>query len=121
MNISIRGVRNIGDLVKERIVFKVIANTEIGDYMVFSAQSLGKKGISNRLSQSYWFPDGDVEAGDLVVLYTKTGTDREKVNGNGSTTHFYYWGLEDTIWDEEESVPLLVNIEEWNYFNIPEE
>jgi hypothetical protein len=38
-----------------------------------------------------------VEAGDLVVLYSKPGTQSQKKLNNGTAVHFFYWGVGGTI------------------------
>jgi hypothetical protein len=54
-----------------------------------------------------------VKSGDLIVLYTKRGVSKERVNKDGSTSHFYYWGLADPVWGLEDFVAVVVHIDQW--------
>lgn len=113
MNVKIRGVRNPGVLTDERLVLEVTAGpTDIGEFAVFRAGA-DEGSVTSNVSRVFWFPDGLVKARDLVVLYTKEGTSTVRVNKNGSTSHFYYWGLSEPIWRAENFVAVLTHIDQW--------
>jgi hypothetical protein len=54
-----------------------------------------------------------VSAGDLVVVYTKEGTKREKPIDGGHTAHFFYWNLPQAIWDTKNRAAVLLHAPEW--------
>jgi hypothetical protein len=113
MNVHLKSVRDAGNHAKERVVLKVAGNTDIGRYAIFDTTFDSEENVSNKLRHAYWFPDATVSEGDLVVLYTKDGDPKKVKNKDGSTTHFFYWGLERTVWNEDGDGAVLFLIKEW--------
>ena len=97
MRIEIKYIKNFGEFEKERVVFQVNAPTNLGLYMVAESVKIAENAISSEIKNPYWFPDQDLKTGDLVVLYTKKGEKKSILNNDGSTTYFFYWGLENTL------------------------
>ena len=122
MNLEFEDILDRGDLGKERIVFRAKADTELGEYAVFSAFNT-ESGITNFVNAAYWFPDGPIKAGDAVLLYTKEGVSRAgKVSGEGKPkTHDLYWGRQRPLWDENIRIPILVLVAEWKPFRAAQE
>jgi hypothetical protein len=70
MNLDIRSFADAGNYPKERLVINVLRDTDIGEYAVLCSP-VGSDGNPTPGGKiAYWFPDGDVKAGDIVVLYT---------------------------------------------------
>jgi hypothetical protein len=113
MNVEIKAVRGISDIDNERIVLKVLKDDDIGYYIIFDTTFLEDGYVSNKVQHSYWFPDKQVRAGDLVVLYTRNGRTKEKQNKSGNTTHFFFQRLEKTIWNKGGDCAVLVKIKDW--------
>ena len=83
MNLKIKIVRN-GDISHERVVLSVVLPDDVGKYVVLQVDTSEKgDGPTNSVERAYWFPDKKVKAGDFVVLYTKEGEDKEKLNNTG--------------------------------------
>jgi hypothetical protein len=118
MKIRIKAVRYKGNISSERLVLQVLADADIGAYAVFKTE-VSQGSVSNEIKASYWFPDKLVEAGDLVVLCTKEGVDKEKLNESGSTTHFFYWGKTKPVWNVDNRAAVLLRIAEWDYKLLP--
>lgn len=118
MNVKIKYVKDKGELVNERIVFAIEANINIGEYALFDTTYKGNGIVSNKLRHAYWFPDKEVNVGDLIVVYTKSGKTNKKLNKDGSYSHFFYWGLQSTIWNEETDCAVVINIADWSYKNV---
>ncbi len=114
MNIKIKGVRDAGDENQERVVLEVLADDDIGQYLVCDSTFTKDKVVSNKLRHVYWFPDKAVKKNDLVVLYTKPGRRTEKTNSDGSTTHFFYWNLESTVWNQDGDCAVLFEARNWH-------
>src|SRR5688500_17539445 len=93
-SIVLLDVRDRGELEKERIVFQVSYNDDIGRYAIFETTASDDEQFSDDIKRIFWFPERPVKTGDLVVLYTKSGNDRIKKNKNGTTSFFFYWALE---------------------------
>lgn len=114
MNLKHSSFADAGTFEKERLVLKAHAEVEIGNYAVFcSGVSDGKATAGHKTA--YWFPDEKVKAGDLVVLYTKTGTDSKKKLESGVTAHFFYWGLKNAIWGNSNNTAVLLRVAEWSH------
>jgi hypothetical protein len=113
MNVKIRTLRYRGDLSKERLVLQVLTDTDIGSYAVFVVDVFEGNTVSNTVRDAYWFPDKKVKKGDLVVLYSKDGLDKEKQNSDGSTTHFFYWEQYESKWSRRGSAAVVLEIQGW--------
>lgn len=112
MKIEIRYVSDKGALGKERLVLHVVADTDIGDYLVLQT-GFNDGCVTIATFETYWFPYKAVSAGDLVVLYTRSGTKTQKDLKGGRTAHFFYWGLTFPIWDREDRALVVLHAPEW--------
>ncbi len=118
MKINIKRAHDIGIRDKERIVLNVLEDCNCGSFILFDTTYVDENQISNQVRHSFWLPDKDVQKGDLIVIYTKRRNDSEKVNADGSKTHFIYMGLDITIWNENGDAATLVEISDWNFKKI---
>jgi hypothetical protein len=116
MRLKIRGLRDAGVLPKERLVLEAAQNGDIGAYAVFCTRLLSTGDISSEVEQTFWFPDKKVQAGDLVVLYTKQGSQHERQNEDKTTTHFFYWNLDTPLW-KGSVAPVVVSLRDWEAVN----
>lgn len=114
-----RHVRHAGDLERERLVLIVEADDDIGHYVIFDTTYNADGSVSNRMRHPYWFPDYAVAATDLIVLYTKSGNDRSRVNEDGTRTHFFYRNLDRSIWNRTGDCAVLLDIRGWDVLRIP--
>lgn len=113
MNVEIRYIKNPGELENERLVLKVLKDCDIGRFLTFDTTYTEDGNVSNLVRHPYWFPDKYVKAGDFVVVYTKSGRQSEKTNNNRSTSHFFYRGLEKTIWNRRRDCAVVLEISDW--------
>lgn len=97
MKVEIRSFAEAGELTKERLILKASSDLDIGDYAVFCSGISDEGNPTSGRKRAFWFPDYAVKAGDLVVLYTKKGSQSKKA-WKSNTAHFFYWGLEAPIW-----------------------
>jgi hypothetical protein len=111
--LKMRGIRDSGIPEKERLVLDVVEDDDIGDYVVFHTHIIRPRVVSTRVRQTFWFPDRAVRSGDVIVLYTKKGKTRERENSDGTTSHFFYWNLDEPIWADRDFTAVLVGIEQW--------
>lgn len=112
MKLEIQSVADKGLFEKERLVLKVIADTDIGDYLVIQT-GFGNGSVTIGTYQTYWFPYKAVSVGDLVVLYTKSGKENTKELKGGRSAHFFYWGLGSAIWNRKDRAPVVLHAPEW--------
>ena len=114
MKIKIDKIKDKGIIDKERVVIRVISNTDIGDYLLLLNEYY-EDDVTSYVHKAYWFPYKRVKAGDLVVIYSKAGKDGEKELKEGGSSHFYYWGMKEAIWNAKNMVPVIVYAPEWEH------
>ena len=112
MRLAIRSVVDRGHVAKERLILRVRAATDVGDYALIQSDFQGDS-VTTATHHTYWFPYKAVKSGDLVVLYTKSGRINEKVLPDGKRVHFFYWGLDEPIWSGQDRAPVLLHAPEW--------
>jgi len=113
MKLKISSFADAGNFPKERLVLRADADLELGEYAVFcSALSSNNKVTSGRKT-AFWFPDGPIKKGDLVVLYTKKGTERTKEISDGKTAHFHYWNDDRAMWGSTGNAAVVLKVSEW--------
>jgi hypothetical protein len=113
MKIIIKSIRNAGDALQERVVLTVTAATDIGHYLLLAGNFAQDGDVSTTVRRTFWFPDKGVKPNDLVVLYTKTGNASEKHNKSGTTSHFFYWGQSEPIWNDDTAAAVLISAGDW--------
>jgi hypothetical protein len=112
MKLQIRSFADVGIQDKERLIVGVLSDLDIGGFAVFCSHLSSTGSPTSGRKSAYWFPDRGVKQGDLVVLYTKKGKTSTKELESGHTAHFFYWGLGESIWTEQNSAVLL-EIKDW--------
>ena len=121
MTLRITKIEDAGDLDRERLVLRASDDVDIGDFIVLIARATGEEKVrSGDIARAYWFEDKRIKKGDLVVLYSKSGTRREKENASGTTSHFYYWGRETACWNERVRV-VLAHAPSWQILVSPKD
>lgn len=110
MNLKIHSVENKGDLAGEAVWLDV---TDVGNYALCDGTYLDEGKVSNRLRHFFWFPDRKVKKGDWIKVYTKAGTLGTGSNKRGTTTHSFYWGLNESVWNKDGDCAILFQIAEW--------
>jgi hypothetical protein len=113
MSMRIKHIKNNGAAKEERIVFEVLKDADIGYFLVFDTTYTQDNKVSNELRHPYWFPDKNVKAGDLVILYTKQGTNTSRKNDDGTSSHFFYWGLDMPILNNDKDCIVLIEARNW--------
>lgn len=113
MNLKIVKIIDRGIVGKERLWLKVLEDTDIQYYVVFDTTYTTANTISNLQRHAYWFDTKQVRSGDSILLYTKDGKPSSKQNADGTTTHFFYWGLDKTIWNQAGDCAVLFEISSW--------
>lgn len=122
MDIQFSIVKDLGNKEKERVILKVLKNTDLGGYMVAtSLENDDNSTISASVSNVFWLPDQKLKIGDLVVLYTMAEKKGKIDNKDGSTSYFYSWGLNSSIGNNKRMTVVLFEVD-WSYRRIfPEE
>ena len=97
MKIKLVEIKDPGNKDKERVILKVLNETDLGGYMIAVSVEESDQTVSTDLRNVMWLEDQPLKIGDLVVVYTKSGTNGKIVNSDGSTSYFFYWSLSDPI------------------------
>ena len=112
MKVQITSVQDKGDIRHERLVLHVKRDVDIGDFMLLRTDFAGGHPPTN-VTNTLWFPDMLMRAGDIVVVYSKSGSAKQKEISGGRTAHFFYWQQDSTLWDDETVAPVLLHAPEW--------
>lgn len=113
MALVITGIGDKGNLNSERVGFRVTAKGNLKYYVIFSTH-FTENGFYNRSKDAYWFAPEDVQTGDKVVLYTRSGSDSFQNNDDGSKTYFKYWGLSQPIFIDAKKGIAVAEIDNWS-------
>jgi hypothetical protein len=120
MKAKIIGFKSNGDLENERVILRMLADEDIGHYILFET-TYQDGGVSNIMQHPYWIPDTLVRQGDFVVIYTKKENYRKKRNSLGFDTHFLYRGLEEPVLNNDRHCVTIMDIKEWDFLPIKED
>lgn len=115
MKFNVRGVREPGELDKERVVVDLLEDGNTGTLIVASTTQQDSNRISARISSPYWVPDQDVKKGDLLVIYTKKGSRNTKENNDGTTSYFFYMGLTEELYSAPDQTVAVFDIASWKF------
>jgi hypothetical protein len=110
-----------GFFADERVVLRPSASLNLMEYVLLPMKATGKANDAEDLNKdAYWFPDKEVNAGDYILLYTKTGTDHSFTNSNGHEVHVFYWNKERAVWKDGAQVVAVLKITDWVFYAIGE-
>lgn len=115
MNIKIVKILDAGAANKEKLQLKAVADDNIGNYVVFDTLQIEPGRIASIPKNAYWFPDRNVKGNDIIFLYTGPGKNYETKNEDGTTTWYFYWGRNVTLWKNKNSSAALLRIHDWEY------
>ena len=114
MKIELKSIQDQGIAGKERVVMKARSKLDVGQFALLQA-GYSDGGVNTSTKDCYWFPDKVIEEGDWVVLYTKPGTNKEKIQKSGATAHFFYWGKDSPKWKSKSWAPVLLQVDSWDF------
>lgn len=114
MKIKLVEIKDPGNKDKERVILKVLNDTDLGGYMLAVSLEEVDQSISTNLKNVMWMEDQPLKAGDLVVVYTKEGNNGKIANTDGSTSYFYYWSLTKPIGLTKDAGVLLYEVD-WSF------
>jgi hypothetical protein len=119
MSLKLKSIADKGDLQKERLVLSVINDTDLGFYALLRT-SLNNGVVTTGVHNAFWFPYKSVKAGDLVVVYSKRGTESQKGVEGGRTAHFLYWGRTEPLWGTHDKGVVLLYAPTWHSAGVDE-
>lgn len=112
MSFEISSIAGKGELPNERLVLRAVTALDAGHYAVL--QTGCREGNPTSLvHHCFWFPWYAVKPNDLIVLYTKSGTQSTKSLADGRTAHFFYWNLAHAIWKSDQRAAVVLHAPKW--------
>ena len=116
MNVQIKFVADRGVPEHERLVLEVRRDTDIGYFILIRTGYEGTQ-VTIDVVNTFWFPYMRVNRGDIVVVYSKPGKQpgayRHKAIRDDRTAHFFYWGQNSALWNDDKVAPVLLYAPEW--------
>lgn len=112
MNLKIRNVVDKGDPKKERLIIRVLNDTDLGEYILLRT-GLTEGVVNIGVESTFWFPDKAILARDLVVVYSRAGNTQEKKREDGTTVHFFYWDQPAAVWQSRTAGVVLAHAPVW--------
>lgn len=93
-------------------MLEVRRDTDIGYFILIQTGYEGSQ-VTIDVVNTFWFPYMRVNRGDLVVVYSKPGSDRQKAIRDNRTAYFFYWGQDSAIWKTDKFAPVLLYAPLW--------
>jgi hypothetical protein len=99
MKIKFNKILDGGNPEDERILFTVLEDCNLGNYMVALSKKTGDNRISNQIENIKWLEDVIVKAQDIFVIYTHRKGEGVKTiqNSDGSVSYFQFWNLSGSL------------------------
>lgn len=113
MKIEIVQVIDYGSHNSERVILRVLENCNLHFYILTDTSFTDATHISNKLRHMHWFSNQEVNQGDEVILYTKSGTNTSIPINGGARRHTVYWGLGNSVWNNTGDAAILFEVNRW--------
>jgi hypothetical protein len=104
MILSIIGIYDQVHQAKQHLALSVNAAGNLSDYAVVDNIFTGR--VPTPGNHFFSFPNWPVTVGDIVNLYTCKGRNTTTNVGDWSS-HDLFWGLEDSVWNENNTAYVL--------------
>jgi hypothetical protein len=113
MRLQLLGVVDRGQPNKERLHLRAFAAIDLSSFVVCISRKSGVSLVRSGPLSAFWFPTTHVASGDHVVLFSGGGANTSRLNPDGSTSHFFYWGLTSTVWNAPEDCAVVFEAGSW--------
>lgn len=111
--LEILGIAGSEAFDNERLVIAVKENGNLARFAVMNNTFNTDGSLSNQYQHLFSFPSRKVVAGDQVILYTR----KDKnifVPHEGYTNHYFFWNLDESIWNTNNCAVLLEVVDSGN-------
>ena len=103
-----------GDLANERVAFTVSDSGDLSTLLLIDSNYIDTASIEAGTQLAYWLGGDRVEAGDHVIVYTRTGTESVRKRDDGLQNHFFYRGLSQPLYGDSQACVVLASIVDWS-------
>ncbi len=122
MSISIINIINNADPDDDECVILVVEeDINLGNYAIRDHTYDDDGDVSDIFPHYYEFPHKAVKKGEIIVLYTGTGKDGSYKNAEDTNVHAFYWGSDESIWNNSGDQAILLRIKYLQTYTIPDE
>jgi len=104
-----RGTHN-----SEKVLIDVLEDVNLEYYIIRDTTFSKINRISNKWVHVYEFLNQAVKKGDKIVLHTKSGSNQINNLGEGKTEYLYFWGLGNSVWNNDGDAAVLYEINTWD-------
>lgn len=108
MALTIVKIHKGQDVNSELVLLKASTDLNLKGYAIFDRTFDGNGNETDIFRHIYFFPDLDVEEGDLISLRTGIGNYELTENNKGTPVHRLYWGSEESVWNDEGDTATLI-------------
>lgn len=113
MELEIRRIKNAGT-EEECLVLRVNSECNSGNFLLFDETYIADNTTSNKARHLYIFAPHALQEGDFIWLFThKEGEYSTHHNTSNTTTHKFYWGLGNSVWNNNGDKIYVVHYDEW--------
>ena len=112
MNIEIGNTYNAGELKLECLSLRVRADIDLGDYVLLCSNYRAGT-VTNGVRHALWFADMRILKGDIIFVFTRSGSYDLSTSKEGTRFHYIYWGLKEPIWNADNRAPVLLHAPIW--------
>lgn len=108
-----------GFFAEERIIFRPSSRLNLMEYVIVPMKGGHSPNDAEDLNTDvFWFPDKEVEPGDFVLLYTKSGNDHSFTDSEGNEVHVLYWNKERAVWRDPSTAAAVLKVSDWVFYQI---
>jgi hypothetical protein len=110
VQIADRGVPN-----KERVHLTVVEPADISYFMLAKSFLIAPNfnTVFTGGSPAFWFPSRMVKQGETIIVYTGAGIEATHMGDAGVATHFFYWGMPQTIFNDPAACVVVMRLATW--------
>jgi hypothetical protein len=118
MKLKIVGIYDRGIPNQERLHLNVLAPADLSFHVVLDTTRVGDT-VSTQIRNVYWWTRYPVQAGDWVILYTRSGLFSTARRADGRTNHFFFWGMKSVLWANPASCAVVLGVQDWETSLLP--
>ncbi|HBK3300187.1 hypothetical protein I5679_13965 [Citrobacter koseri] len=120
MKAKVRTIHGHGKASEEYVIIDVNEDCNADHLMIADTTYTPKGNISCKVRHTHWFYPTALKKGDVLALFTGTGTDKSVKQASGNTVFYRYWGLKTAVWNDDGDGAILFDINTWSTKKVAE-